>query len=214
MMNLTPLIANFSWDDVLYFLIPLIWVLQYFLPNKEKKEQNDDTPAGRAAQEEAQERMRRVREEIRRRAEAQRESRPVMEEAPVAPVSPTVKQLRPARPQSQPAPLARPERVPQAGMGEAEREFAAPSRAEQLQNRLEEQRARLAESKRVKEDVLRNAKKRRSAIMAGRPEPRFDFTGGDLRSEVFATLKSPRTARKAIVLSEILGEPRAIKPYR
>tara|TARA_B110000037_G_scaffold217570_1_gene278874 strand:- start:14759 stop:15367 length:609 start_codon:yes stop_codon:yes gene_type:complete len=199
-----PLIANFSWDQVLYYLIPLIWVLQYFLPGKKKG--GEDAPERGEAADAAQERMRKIREEIRRRVEAQRgegASAPVSAEE-----SPQPAQFRPVeRPEPTPQ-LAqlRPEPVVQA----APSSFDQPSPQETLQEHLREQQARLAESRKVREAALRRTKQ--NPKEAKQPNASVPATK-NLRSEVFATLKSPIAARKAIVLSEILGEPRAEKPY-
>jgi hypothetical protein len=216
-----PLIANFSWDDVLYFLIPLIWAIQFFLPNKDKeKGESEDTPQRREAADAAQERMRKVREEIRRRIEAQREGgaspaplerqeapspQPELQSAHEHVYDPTKPdgqgRQRAPRPQVQRAePVAQPEPV-----------FSSePSPQEKLQQRLSEQRERLAEARKTREAALKRTEKH---IKAAKSTPVPVPSGGDLRSEIFATLGSPTAARKAIVLSEILGEPRSSKPY-
>ena len=205
-----PLIANFSWDQVLYYLIPLIWVLQYFLPGNKKAQDSEqpDTAEQREAAEAAQERMRKIREEIRRRVEAQRgESaeapRPVVVQAAPAPAPPT-RTLRPE---------ALPQRPPlsQPAMAERLERSAVPTGPyEDLQEKLREQQARLAESTRARDEALKQTQQR---IRRATQPAKHASKVSDLRSEVLATLKCPVVDRKAIVLNEILGKPRAVQPY-
>jgi hypothetical protein len=206
-----PLIANFSWDDVLYYLIPLIWVLQYFLPGKKKGEDEPDAPEQREAAEAAQERMRKIREEIRRRVEAQREGGAAVAtpEAP-APRQTLVEPVRKTEERSvprvlQPAPVRR-----EVVADPMPTTFGQPNPQDELHERLREQKARLVEAKKAREAALRQTQKNlKKAKQSNVAIP----STGDLRSDVFATLQSPLAARKAILLSEILGEPRSIKPY-
>lgn len=200
-MNL--LIANFSWDQVLYYLIPLIWVLQYFLPGKKKdEEEQPSAPEQREAAEAAQERMRKIREEIRQRVESQREGGSTPGHPPVM-TQP--QQERPAvstlRPQFEEQEVA----VEPAAMT-----FDQPNPQDELQERLREQQARLKEARKAREAALRQTKE---TLKQAKSSSVSNPVRGDLRSEVFATLQSPVAARKAIILSEILGEPRSLKPY-
>ncbi|MFW6353852.1 MAG: hypothetical protein ACOC3I_05645, partial [Verrucomicrobiota bacterium] len=80
-----------------------------------------------------------------------------------------------------------------------------------LENRLQEQRRRLRESKEARSAAKLKATEIGAVDRSWAVEA---LPIAALRGEVLADLSSPLAARKAIILSEILGEPRALRPLQ
>ncbi|MFP4282043.1 MAG: hypothetical protein ACLFR7_08800 [Opitutales bacterium] len=218
-----PLLAQFDWGEVFYFLIPLAWVALQFLGNK--KEKGDEAPPQEqtsqpAAEAEKEDRLRRVREEIRRRvAEQQQERQRELEGGQPRPVPST----EPVNWEEREPPPRRgvPPPVPAAARREAARSPEPPSAPaapatqfathSDLENRLQEQRRRLRESKEARSAAKLKATEIGAVDRSWAVEA---LPIAALRGEVLADLSSPLAARKAIILSEILGEPRALRPLQ
>ena len=223
-MNLPLLLADFDWSQVLYFLIPLVYVAAQFLGGDKDKKGKPGTD-GKPATNDPQDQLSRVREEIRRKvAERQEQMRRAMtgegeradeQKAPARvpggydPTLPEWAQRRDTRTVSEleerkPAPVeSAPPPVP----------VQAPPLVPQenpLDRQLREQRARLAKARSVREAAFAEARKlaQNKPVRGG---GRSIFPVGSTRGQVFAALGSPNAARTAIVLSEVLGPPRSMR---
>lgn len=225
-MSVFPPLLAFDWGDLIYGLIPVLWIISQFLGNKEDKEKKEESTPDDA---EVAERRRRIQEEIRRRIEERKaaaEGRPV--QAPEAafagdeprpaeprerprydPTQPERPSREPARPvMPTPAPVSRPAERPV----ELRPQVAASERADSGQSieaRLAEQRERLAESEKAHLDAQKRAARIARQHIADERDaadiakPLTHATA--VRAQVLASLASPAQARAAIVLGEILG---------
>lgn len=202
-------LADLNWSDLLYGLIPILYVVAQFFGGNDEKGKKGDSPAERKrrAEDEAAraERRRRIQEEIRRR---------ITGEAP--PNESTAEPIRrPAQPQARPEPqLSR----------HAEPEPAAPrpqqpatTRADggyggdiehQLANQrklLEKARTARTAARQQAADITKNAVGPATNDIYG--TDRSPASTGDLRNNVLQSLRSARDIRAAFVLGEVLAPP-------
>lgn len=217
-MTLPPVIAALDWDSVFYILIPLVYVAAQFFTGDKKKGGSKSAEA-KPGSAEAQERLRRVQEEIRRKI-AERQAQMNQEQggpsapAPAQPASPSRRydpnlpewaqrgEAQEAPPRPPPTPVAsRPTPPP----------TPAASRAEDYERRLREQQALLRETQRKREAAFAQTHG------AGSRQSRIDSMsiGGiqEPSSSIVEALHSPGAARQAILLREILGPPRALREH-
>lgn len=227
-MSLPPILAEFDWNSVFVILVPLLYFAMQFLGSAKKDDKENSAPPGKGGQPDpsAQERLRRVQEEIRRKiAERQEQVRRVMEgedprETPAAPPAQTYDPNRPEWAQRRESPPPRPAtssmpRSSQPPPRPAPEPAPMPSRPMEnaLDRQLREQRERLARAKREREEAYAKASGLLHRAMGGNTGHPHHGAHSSARDAVLVALHSPQAARNAIVLSEILGPPRATREY-
>lgn len=230
-----PLLLALDIGDLLYVVLPLLWVVGQFFTNKNEDEKSKPNEAEMA------ERRRRIQEEIRRRIEAQRSGRgnttgesssrtteiprsstdepgrmspqtssPAPTRPRYDPMRSETEQRRPSTPREPMPETVAPRRQPEPVVTSAERE---PS----IQERLAEQRKRLAEAEQVRREAMEKAASMGRRHTHEAPTAMTSSsTGGwntdlPLGDQIRAALENPEAARSAIVLSEILGPPMALR---
>jgi hypothetical protein len=225
-----PLLFAFDLGDLVYIILPLLWVAgQFFASKKEEEEKPSEA--------EMAERRRRIQEEIRKRIEAQREnkgassgsdsghanSHPANEaqartrtEEPrrtSLPSQPTAE--RPETPRYDPYRAEQDQRRRQPEPSQTAPTPAPSTPGSSIEERLAEQRRRLAEAERMREEAFAKAssvtshvpkshsrRKEKSAPAFGGWD--FDAPMGD---QLRGALSNPAAARTAIVIGEVLGPP-------
>ena len=215
-----PILAEFDWGQVFYILIPLVYVAaQFFGGEKEEKGGGAKGKKGGSGGEEisAEERMRRVREEIRRRVAERTGETETPEPRPLAPASSrSDRSYDPSRPDGmgQRGELRRssvPPPVPPAAPAPAEPRDGVDG----LEKQLAQQRKRLAEMRQenaaareraraiVREGEGRTARFRRPAKVAVVAVAGSAST----RDQVQGLLRDKASLKTAFVLTEVLGRP-------
>lgn len=222
------LLAEFDWNQVFYFLIPLVYVAAQFFGGDKDKEAKKKAADGKTPSAEVQDRLRKVQEEIRRKvAERQEEMRRAAEgaEAPSAaradsarPMTgdydPTLPEWAQRNAGSQPTTRVNPPPIPR--RSDLQPEVTLPPvppmepQESSLDKQLREQRSRLERARLEREAAFA---KTRDAASAVRVAAGKSAHVSSVRHEVLLGLRSPVAARTAIVLSEILGPPRATRPF-
>ncbi len=217
-----PVLAEFDWNQVFYFLIPLVYVAAQFFggDKKKKKTLEDEGPEVPQPQAEGSDRLRRVQEEIRRRIAEQRAGADEAQEVPDAPV-PSLRRessYDPARRSRahQPAPEAAPPPVPVAPRTEYRQPVPRPAESgDSLVGRLRQQREQLAKS-RVDRDAAFSKAREISGVRSSRAGTRgreapVGIEAGPMRDHVLASLATPESARVAFVLTEVFGLPKSLR---
>jgi DNA repair exonuclease SbcCD ATPase subunit len=214
---------SFDFDTLLPILFFVLYGLSQFLGGKKKKGEAEELePEEDDAMEEARERARQIREEIQRKIRERQAGRRHShgngdwESPPV---------VMPPEPVEEDPVLARTDAqlersIPDLdGLQESARE-RQPVMSE-MEQRLEEQRARLAETKRKNEVARKEALRRRNEAYAKAKQFRTDLdqtmrsdarsfggiAAGKFRDELIAGLRDPATVRQAILYREILDPP-------
>jgi F0F1-type ATP synthase membrane subunit b/b' len=217
---------SFDFDTLVPILFFVLYGLSQFLGGKKKADQEEEgSQEDGQALEEARERARQIREEIQRKIRERQvasrkqgsgdwESPPV-----VQPPEPVEQEVSLADPVDQEQPTT-PADDDQSVYGD----YQTPLQSE-IERRLEEQRARLAETKRKNEEARKEANRRRKeafakaqkirqqaraehALKRVRPAP---SAGSGFREELVDGLRRPETLRKAILYREILDPPLGLR---
>ena len=204
---------DWNWSDLLYGLVPILYILSQFLGSKGEKKSEEEKAADQQhrQQQEAElaERRRRIQEEIRRRIAGETPAGDAARRTPEPASSEPVHPLAPARPV--PTPLRTPPvHVPSQ---------VAPSEAYEsdIERRLAAQREELKRARSARAAARRQADAITAGAMAG------DLSQGageisaqgaaskpgtkELRSDILQAVRSHRNLRTAVVLTEILGPP-------
>lgn len=229
-------LAEFDWNQVFVILVPLLYFAAQFFGGKKEK---DDKPApskggqdGKSAGEAAQERLRRVQEEIRRkiaeRQEAMRggesESAEDSEHAGPPPVPTPRRGYDPNVPEwAQRRSSAESARAPsRSESSRSSRPTPPPVPVESgaseggessLDRQLREQRERLARAKREREAAFAKTAGALSEARSWEISTSQERARGSSRRALLEGLSSPAAAREAILLREVLGPPRALQEF-
>ena len=205
--NAWHMASSFDWETLLPIIFFIVYGIVQFLGAKKYAEE------GNEEEQEAAERARRIREEIRRKiAERKQASRGRPAQAPSRP--PTAHD--PTRPDGQSIPRPQPSPVfepqPEPVVYEMPPEPAhEPNRMEILQERLREERARLEKARREQAAAKAKAKEMlEAADVYGEANPWRKGSSaerGDLRKDLLTGLRDPNGLRKAVLYREILGAP-------
>ncbi|GEM_PF-2569750 len=192
--------AALEWDALLPLIILLLWGLSRLFIKDDSSDQPHSEGHEIPVEDPAEaDRARQIQEEIRRRVR-ERQGGPSEERA--APQAASKAHGRPAR--AEPARgfySQQPERQ-ESGRQEQQR---GPGYEEQLARQME----RVRDSERKSKELLRRSgveRRQRAAEDAAVYRTRTRVTGR-MRREILKSLESPYSARKAIVLAEILGPP-------
>jgi hypothetical protein len=209
-MPFPPLLAEFDWSQVFYFLIPLVYVAaQFFGGDKEKKSKE----AGKPTSPEAQDQLRKVQEEIRRKiAERQEEMRRAIEGDVDRPIARSPMEQETSAPEPSEPEWARERREAQPPPVRREPAPVAAQPVNSLERQLREQQEHLKKARQARAAAfaeVRSKETGRASPSRGRRQGRT----GSTRDAVLSALGDPGSARTAIVLSEVLGPPRALRPF-
>ncbi len=208
-------LQNWNWTDLLYGLIPLLYILSQFLGSKEEKKEDSDSPETqqRKREEEAAlaERRRRIQEEIRRRIAGEDAVSEPAKQPQAAP-----RKTAPARSlhdQRQPDPAARrtsPQANPSRSMPASDVSRTSDGGyGNDIEARLARQKEALRRSQREHEAARKRAAEIGSEIgsIAQAGQAPSNVGASAVRKEVLAAIRSGQNLRSAIVLAEILGPP-------
>ncbi|MGH7997422.1 MAG: hypothetical protein ACREFX_13835 [Opitutaceae bacterium] len=202
-------------DDNLWWLVlaGAAWLVQRVKAAQKKAERTRPGAGARPAPDGEAERMRRVQDEIRRRIEERRSGRlppPRQSPAPAAPPTPRPRWPRPpdaqprdAPPPAQPAAPAAPDDIPSlfeppALADSGEPSAAAAAGADILAGKIRAQEASEAVALVRQQFVDLGATDLTEEALAAEPAPTVDIA---------TELREPASARRAVVLREILGPP-------
>lgn len=215
-------LAEMDWSVLVYIALAVGYAVVQFLRSKGNEEGGNASERKVSGDPAAEERMRRIQEEIRRKiAERRAGSGPSSVETAPGPrpqePPPRYDPFAPERSRqersapSQPAPVNRPEPVVEP-VREPLVSVPAPSEPS-VEERLREQRRQLAKAKREREAAYGRALEiERKAGYSRRDNwgasgSEAVQTEGTVRDQVIAALKNPESARSAFVLLEVLGPP-------
>jgi hypothetical protein len=207
--------------DHLDILIPLIAVLLWFLNRRRSDADNEDAEQPRSApfemedtDPEAEQRARRIQEEIRRRiAERQREDQGPVVVPPTLLAADTPPEQR-DRSRSMPRPVSEGALRPApAARSEVPPVVAAPvatsANVLAYQQQMEEQWRAIERARREAERLRRESPYALASPMPRRGEP-APAPVASLRSMVLSDLREPGSLRRAVLLREVLGPPKGL----
>lgn len=236
----TVQVAALSWEElipILFFVIYGIVQLIASQRNKSGGEEAGEDPADL----EAEERARKIREEIQRKLQnrGNKPSRPAEPESPEPATASAPSRRREYDPrlpddeQPQPWDWESPKKMAPPDWEEShepshweerprEQRSGHPSGMEDIEQQLANQRQKVKESLRERdaakvkaEDIRKKAGIGDEIGSPAKPKARsaYDFrqTRESLRGDLIEALKNPKTTRQAMVLSEILGDPKSLQ---
>lgn len=223
---------SFDWEALLPILFFLLYGLSQFFGGRGEQEDEGGSPEkgggkGSEAMREAEERARKIREEIRRKMAERREQAQGRGGATARPASepeydPTVPETAGRRQRWAEEAMEESSGTSggarESGAGESGRSIGGESG---IERRLAEQRRRLEESRRKQEEaraqarqIERKAQVQQGAIGSGnevgsavRPWGEELPTPSGLRSALLAGIRDPKEIRKAILYREVLEPP-------
>ncbi|MEX0322304.1 MAG: hypothetical protein AB3N63_09115 [Puniceicoccaceae bacterium] len=216
--------ASFDWDT----LGPLIFIAVAALAQLASKLKKGGQDSEDEPEVDAEERARRIREEIRRKIQERKqaeeiESQPLGHPPRRAAYDPTLPEDMQRRPSQVP-----PVRTLQPEPPKQVRPVAQPPRpviqqkppvtkATSIQDRLSEQMKLLEQSRKKQKEALEKAHRMEKAALAGKARARDTRksvtveTEGNFRDQLVAGLRHPDSIRKAVLYREILGPPLGLR---
>jgi len=212
-------------DNLLEYLIPLIFAAIYFFGNmfsgnsKDEEDAPPTLPRSRGADDEpdAAERQRRIQEEIRRKIMERRRASEGGQVAPAAPAGHDSRERPPPVPVPRETHSEARERPSAYSIPSREREpepghpaFSWDKSDDAYENSMQAKLRRIEETKRKAEKLQKQAAERRDSPDK-RGEPRKPRTGGYFTGTVRESLQDPQAARVAFIYGEVLGQPISLR---
>jgi len=217
--DMIQLAASFDWEALLPVLFFLLYGISQLFGKKKRSQEGEEAP-----DEDAMERARQIREEIRRKIEERRQAAGGGESTPEYDPTTPDGQQRNLRPQHA-------ELRPQQGTLEQPVQKSIPMPAPQQKRRMPEPTVsigeRLKEQRRMLEETRRKAKEaqeraatysqsgRGRQVVAIRQRAELEKSGPKrgrtFRENLLMGLRNPQSLRKAILYQEILEKPVSLK---
>ena len=202
-------------DNLLEFVVPLIFAAIYFFGNMLSKGGEDDAPKPSRPQRRpeadpaAEERQRRIQEEIRRKIMERRHA------AEGAPSERNVRRERTPPPQPEPAPVAEVTKQPvevtsveQSETKDFSWDVSDNAYETEMQRRMQEIEATKQRAKQLQQQAAQASKR---ADTPSRSQRSGRQGHSRLSGSVRQSLRDPAAARAAFVYGEVLGQPVSLK---
>lgn len=218
------LALSFDFESLLPILFFVLYGLSQFLGSKKKPKELEEPEEDESdAFEEARERARQIREEIQRKIRERQQGGAGGQgagdwESPPVVIPPRGRLLEETD-------AALEKSLPRVEPASSPKESYQNSLQSEMERRLEEQRALLAQARRKNEEARREARRRSEAILAkARSDRKLEQDARrdrnavvsvplteSFRGELVSELRNPQSVRKAILYREILGTPLGLR---